>query len=121
MRRLKLIMEGTHKLIKHFLSPTTSKRRCKWSLSNSSRIWKPERNTLHFLSKMRTCPKACETTQTSCYNRSRTVNGGIVQSKVVTLGCLIGISKLYKGSLPYPHFGTWKKPCFMKFVLVGLY
>ena len=24
----------------------------------------------------------------------------------------------YRGSLPYAHFGTWKKPCYMKFVLV---
>ena len=28
---------------------------------------------------------------------------------------------LYRGSPPYAHFGTWKKPCYMKFVLVGLY
>ena len=27
----------------------------------------------------------------------------------------------YRGSLPYTHFGTWKKPCYMKLVLVGLY
>ena len=27
----------------------------------------------------------------------------------------------YRGSLPYAHFGTWKKLCYMKFVLVGLY
>ena len=27
----------------------------------------------------------------------------------------------YRGSLPYAHFGTWKKPCYMKFMLVGLY
>ena len=27
----------------------------------------------------------------------------------------------YRGSPPYTHFGTWKKPCYMKFVLVGLY
>ena len=25
----------------------------------------------------------------------------------------------YRG--PYAHFETWKKPCYMKFVLVGLY
>ena len=27
----------------------------------------------------------------------------------------------YKGSPPYAFFGTWKKPCYMKLVLVGLY
>ena len=27
----------------------------------------------------------------------------------------------YRGSPPYADFGTWKKPCYMKFVLVGLY
>ena len=27
----------------------------------------------------------------------------------------------YRGSPPYAFFGTWKKPCYMKFVLVGLY
>ena len=27
----------------------------------------------------------------------------------------------YRGSPPYAHFGTWKKTCYMKFVLVGLY
>ena len=27
----------------------------------------------------------------------------------------------YRGSPPYASFGTWKKPCYMKFVLVGLY
>ena len=26
----------------------------------------------------------------------------------------------YRGSSHYAHFGTWKKPCYMKFVLVGL-
>ena len=29
--------------------------------------------------------------------------------------------KSYRGSPPYADFGTWKKPCYMKFVLVGLY
>ena len=28
--------------------------------------------------------------------------------------------KIYRGSLPCAHFGTWKKPCYMKFMLVGL-
>ena len=28
--------------------------------------------------------------------------------------------KLYRWSPPYAHFVTWKKPCYMKFVLVGL-
>ena len=28
---------------------------------------------------------------------------------------------IYRGSPPYAHFGTWKKPCYMKLVLVGLY
>ena len=27
----------------------------------------------------------------------------------------------YRGSPPYARFGTWKKPCYMKLVLVGLY
>ena len=27
----------------------------------------------------------------------------------------------YRGSPPYAFFGTWKKPCYMKLVLVGLY
>ena len=27
----------------------------------------------------------------------------------------------YRGSPPYTFFGTWKKPCYMKLVLVGLY
>ena len=27
----------------------------------------------------------------------------------------------YRGSPPYAHFWTWKKTCYMKFVLVGLY
>ena len=27
----------------------------------------------------------------------------------------------YRGFPPYAFFGTWKKPCYMKFVLVGLY
>ena len=27
----------------------------------------------------------------------------------------------YRGSPPYAHFGTWKKSCYMNFVLVGLY
>ena len=27
----------------------------------------------------------------------------------------------YRGSLPDTHFGTWKKTCYMKLVLVGLY
>ena len=27
----------------------------------------------------------------------------------------------YWGSPPYVHFGTWKKLCYMKFMLVGLY
>ena len=27
----------------------------------------------------------------------------------------------YRGSPPYAYFGTWKKPCYMKLVLVGLY
>ena len=27
----------------------------------------------------------------------------------------------YRGSPPYAHFGTWKKSCYMKLVLVGLY
>ena len=26
----------------------------------------------------------------------------------------------YRGSPPYAHFGTWKKPCHMKFMLVVL-
>ena len=26
----------------------------------------------------------------------------------------------YRGSLPYAHFGIWKKPCYVKFMLVGL-
>ena len=26
-----------------------------------------------------------------------------------------------RGFPPYPHFGTWKKSCYMKFLLVGLY
>ena len=26
----------------------------------------------------------------------------------------------YRESPPYTHFGTWKKLCYMKFVLVGL-
>ena len=26
----------------------------------------------------------------------------------------------YRGSPPYAHFRTWKKPCYIKFVLVGL-
>ena len=26
----------------------------------------------------------------------------------------------YRGSPPYAHFGSWKKPCYMKFVLAGL-
>ena len=34
---------------------------------------------------------------------------------------LILLFTSYRGSLPYAHFGTWKKPCYMKFVLVGLY
>ena len=29
--------------------------------------------------------------------------------------------KTYRGSPPYAHFGTWKKLCYMKFMLVGLY
>ena len=29
--------------------------------------------------------------------------------------------KPYRGSPPYAFFGTWKKPCYMKLVLVGLY
>ena len=28
---------------------------------------------------------------------------------------------IYRGSPPYAFFGTWKKPCYMKLVLVGLY
>ena len=28
---------------------------------------------------------------------------------------------MYRGFPPYAHFGTWKKLCYMKFVLVGLY
>ena len=28
---------------------------------------------------------------------------------------------LYRVSPPYTHFGTWKKLCYMKFLLVGLY
>ena len=31
------------------------------------------------------------------------------------------IDFLYRGSPPYAFFGTWKKPCYMKLVLVGLY
>jgi hypothetical protein len=27
---------------------------------------------------------------------------------------------MYRGSSPYAHFVTWKKSCYMKFVLVGL-
>ena len=27
----------------------------------------------------------------------------------------------YRGSPQYAFFGTWKKPCYMKLVLVGLY
>ena len=27
----------------------------------------------------------------------------------------------YRGSPPYAFFGTWKKLCYMKVVLVGLY
>ena len=27
----------------------------------------------------------------------------------------------YRGSPPYTHLGTWKKSCYMKFLLVGLY
>ena len=27
----------------------------------------------------------------------------------------------YRGSPPYAFFGTWKKPCYMKLMLVGLY
>ena len=27
----------------------------------------------------------------------------------------------YRGSPPFAHFGTWKKPCYMKFLSVGLY
>ena len=27
--------------------------------------------------------------------------------------------KTYRGSPPYAHFGTWKKTCYMKFVLVN--
>ena len=30
------------------------------------------------------------------------------------------IDGMYRGSPPYAHFGTWKKPCYMKFVLVGM-
>ena len=28
---------------------------------------------------------------------------------------------VYRGSPPYAFFGTWKKPCYMKLMLVGLY
>ena len=28
---------------------------------------------------------------------------------------------MYRGSPPYAFFGTWKKTCYMKLVLVGLY
>ena len=28
---------------------------------------------------------------------------------------------MYRVSPTYAHFGTWKKPCYMKLVLVGLY
>ena len=28
---------------------------------------------------------------------------------------------IYRGSPPYAHFGTWKKLCYMKSVLVGLH
>ena len=34
--------------------------------------------------------------------------------------CKFFSSTLYRGSPPYADFGTWKKPCYMKFVLVGL-
>ena len=34
---------------------------------------------------------------------------------------IIGMYNLYRGSSPYAHFWTWKKPCYMKLVLVGLY
>ena len=31
---------------------------------------------------------------------------------------LYSLVNMYRGSLPYAHFGTWKKPYYMKFVLV---
>ena len=31
------------------------------------------------------------------------------------------LKQMYRGSPPYAFFGTWKKPCYMKLVLVGLY
>ena len=33
---------------------------------------------------------------------------------------MLSINK-YRGSPPFAHFGTWKKLCYMKFVLVGVY
>ena len=33
---------------------------------------------------------------------------------------IVANSNTYRGSPPYAHFGTWKKPCYMKLVLVGL-
>ena len=34
--------------------------------------------------------------------------------------CVSKFYSIYRGTPPYVHFGTWKKPCYMKFVLVGL-
>ena len=35
--------------------------------------------------------------------------------------CEIILMAVYRGSPPYAFFGTWKKSCYMKLVLVGLY
>ena len=47
----------------------------------------------------------------------------LMEASFKTTYCLTVITNLlqYRGSPPYAFFGTWKKPCYMKLVLVGLF
>ena len=44
-----------------------------------------------------------------------------MQSKFSSDRSKVFENKLLNTNTPYANFGTWKKPCYMKFVLVGLY
>ena len=46
---------------------------------------------------------------------------GVLELHSANMHCNRNLALSYRGSPPYAFFGTWKKPCYMKLVLVGLY
>ena len=51
----------------------------------------------------------------------RTLIKPLIEFIFFQIHALVFCTTRYRGSPPYAFFGTWKKPCYMKLVLVGLY